>query len=170
MSEAATEERRRPRKKRDQAPLESPEDIERADRKRAFEEAKASAPHLRVYLDTLDYEALGGEPEFYPQADRKAGDVPFKNFIYAVGNGLFVHIISEPEDARDTYASIEPSMVDPDMWAHLAKIDVFLLDYVDELEACEDDAQKTEVILKAIDDHVKVRQGWRQERWRQPWI
>ena len=156
MSEAATEERKRPKKKREQAPQELPEDLERAERKRAFQEAISSAPHLRVYLDTLDYQALGGEPEFYEQADRKAGDVPFKNFIYAVGNGLFVHIISNPEDARDTYASIEPSMVDPDMWAHLAKIDVFLLDYVDELEACENDEQKTEVILRAIDDHVKI--------------
>jgi flagellar protein FlaI len=161
MSETATRERKRPKKKkREDAPRpESPEELERAERRRAFQEAIASAPHLRVYLDTLDYEALGGEPEFYEKADRKAGDVPFKNFIYAVGNGLFVHIISDPEDARDTYAAIEPSMVDPNMTGHVAKIDVFLLDYVDELEACENDDQKTEVILRAIDEHVKVGKG-----------
>jgi hypothetical protein len=156
MSEAPTRERKRKKKQPEKPPEQTPEDIERAERVHAFQEAKASAPHLRVYLDTLDYEALGGEPEFYPKADRSAGDVPFKNFIYDVGNGLFVHIISDPEDARDTYAAIEPSMVDPFMSTHVAKIDVFLLDYVDELEACEDDEQKKEVILRAIDDHVKV--------------
>ncbi|HEU0074986.1 MAG TPA: type II/IV secretion system ATPase subunit [Dehalococcoidia bacterium] len=156
MSEATTRERKRPKKKRERVPEASPEDLERAQRMQSFREAVASTPHLRVYLETLDYEALGGEPDFYEKADRKAGDVPFKNFIYAVGNGLFVHIITDPEDARDTYAAIEPSMVDPNMGAQVAKIDVFLLDYVDELEGCEDDDQKAEVILRAIDENVKV--------------
>jgi flagellar protein FlaI len=156
MSEATTRERKPRKKKREKQPEQTPEDLERAERQRAFQEAIAGAPHLRAYLETLDYEALGGEPEFYEKADRSAGEVEFKNFIYAVGNGLFVHIISDPEDARDTYAAIEPSMVDPNMAANIAKIDVFLLDYVDELEQCEDDEQKTEVILRAIDDNVKV--------------
>jgi archaeal flagellar protein FlaI len=157
MSETAIKDRKRPKRKREKPPEpESPEDIERAERKRAYQEAVASAPHLRVYIETLDMEALGGEPDYYEKADRKAGDVPFKNFIYAVGNGLYVHIISDPEDARDTYASIEPSMVDPNMGTTIAKIDVFLLDYVDELEAAEDEEQKAEVLLRAVDDHVKV--------------
>jgi archaeal flagellar protein FlaI len=157
MSETSTKERKRPKRKRETAPEpESPEDIERAERRRAFREAVASAPHLRIYIETLDYEALGGEPDYYEKADRKAGETPFKNFIYAVGNGLYVHIISDPEDARDTYASIEPSMVDPNMGATIAKIDVFLLDYVDELEAAEDEEQKADVLLKAVDEHVRV--------------
>ena len=157
MSETETIQRRRPKKKREKPPeQEAPEDLERAERRRAFQEAIASAPHLRAYLETVDYEALGGEPDFFEKADRKAGDVPFKNFIYAVGNGLFVHIITDEEDARDSYASIEPSMVDTNMYSQVAKIDLFLLDYVDELEACEDDDQKAEVILRAIDENVKV--------------
>jgi flagellar protein FlaI len=155
MSETTTE-IKRPKKKREQAPEESPEELERADRRRAFQEAVTRAPHLRAYLDTLDYEALGGEPDFYEKADRKAGDVPFKNFIYDVGNGLFVHIITDNEDARDTYASIEPSMADSNMSAHLNKIDTYLLDYVDELEGCDDDEQKADVLLRAVDEHVKV--------------
>ena len=156
MSEAAPADLKRRKKKPKKAPEEAPEDPERAERKRAFQEAAADSPHLRAYLGTLDYEALGGEPEFYEKVSRGAGEVPFKNFIYAVNGGLFVHIITDNEDARDTYASIEPSMVDPNMVAHVAKIDVFLLDYVDELETCEDDEQKKEVLLRAIDENVRV--------------
>ena len=156
MSEAVPAELKRRKKKPKKAPEEPPEDLEREERKRALQEAALNAPHLRVYLESIDYEALGGEPVYYEKAERQAGEVPFKNFIYNVGNGLFVHIITDTEDARDTYASIEPSMVDPNMSAHVAKIDVFLLDYVDELEACEDDEQKAEVLLRAIEDNVKV--------------
>ncbi len=158
MSEAAPAELKRRKKKPKKALEESPAD-ERTERKLALKEALLDAPHLRIYLETLDYEALGGEPDYYEKINRQAGEVPFKNFIYSVGNGLFVHIITDTEDARDTYASIEPSMVDPNMDTHVAKIDVFLLDYVDELETCEDDQQKAEVLLRVIEDNVKVGKG-----------
>jgi len=156
MSEAATGLRRSKRKRREREQEPPPQDDPKAEMRRALHEAAAAAPHLAYYLRSLDLEALGGEPDFYEKADRKAGDVPFKNFIYAVGKGLFVHIISDPEDARDTYASIEPSLGESDLGWISARIDTYLLDYVDELEGCEDEDQKADVLLHAVDDHVKV--------------
>jgi flagellar protein FlaI len=151
MSEAAV--RGKPRRREREPQVEDA----KAEMRRALHEAASSYPHLHYYLDGLDLDALGGEPDYYEKADRKAGEAPFKNFIYAVGGGLFVHIISDPEDARDTYASIEPSLGPTDLTWIIARIDVFLLDYVDELEACENEEQKAQVLLQAVEDHVKVR-------------
>jgi flagellar protein FlaI len=155
MSETAVK-KKRPKPRPEQQPPATPEDDARAEMRRALHEAAASHPHLAFYLATLDVEALGGEPDYYEKPDRKAGEAKFKNFIYAVPGGLFVHIISDMEDARDTYASIEPSLGENDLGWISARIDTYLLDYVDELEACENEEQKAEVLLKAVDDHVTV--------------
>ncbi|HEY7467259.1 MAG TPA: type II/IV secretion system ATPase subunit [Dehalococcoidia bacterium] len=156
MSETAVRKKKRPKPSPEQQPPAAPQDDARAEMRRALHEAAASHPHLAYYLSTLDLEALGGEPDYYEKPDRKAGETKFKNFIYAVPGGLFVHIISDLEDARDTYASIEPSLGENDLSWISARIDTYLLDYVDELEACEDEEQKAEVLLKAVDDHVTV--------------
>jgi flagellar protein FlaI len=156
MSETAVKKKKRPKPRPQQQPPAAPQDDARAEMRRALHEAAASHPHLAYYLSTLDLEALGGEPDYYEKPDRKAGETKFKNFIYAVPGGLFVHIISDLEDARDTYASIEPSLGENDLSWISARIDTYLLDYVDELEACEDEEQKAEVLLKAVDDHVTV--------------
>ena len=155
MSETAVR-KKRPKPRPDRQPPATPEDDARAEMRRALHEAAASHPHLAYYLATLDLEALGGEPAYYEKPDRKAGEAKFKNFIYAVPGGLFVHIIRDMEDARDTYASIEPSLGENDLSWISARIDTYLLDYVDELEACENEEQKAEVLLKAVDDHVTV--------------
>jgi flagellar protein FlaI len=155
MSETAVK-KKRPKPRPEQQPPATPEDDAKAEMRRALHEAAASHPHLAYYLATLDLEALGGEPAYYEKPDRKAGEAKFKNFIYAVPGGLFVHIISDPEDARDTYASIEPSLGENDLSWISSRIDTYLLDYVDELEACENEEQKAEVLLQAVDDHVTV--------------
>jgi flagellar protein FlaI len=156
MSETAVRKKKRPQPRPEQQPPPPPEDDARAEMRRALHEAAASHPHLAYYLATLDLEALGGEPYYYEKPDRKAGETKFKNFIYAVPGGLFVHIISDMEDARDTYASIEPSLGENDLGWISSRIDTYLLDYVDELEICENEEQKAEVLLRAVDDHVTV--------------
>jgi flagellar protein FlaI len=155
MSETALR-KKRPKRRPEATQQPPPEEDPKAEMRRALHEAAAANPHLAYYLASLDLEALGGEPDYYEKPDRSAGETKFKNFIYAVPGGLFVHIISDPEDARDTYASIEPSLGESDLSWISARIDTYLLDYVDELEGCENEEQKAEVLLKAVDDHVKV--------------
>jgi len=131
-------------------------DPAKAEMRRALEEAAASHPHLRVYLSSLDPQLY--PPDYYEKAVRSAGEADSRNFIYNVGGGLFVHILSDPDDARDTYVAIEPSQVE-DLSHIVAKIDLFLLDYVDELESAETEEQKMEVLLRAVEDNVKVKKG-----------
>jgi flagellar protein FlaI len=155
MSETAVR-KKRPKPRPAPKQTQTPEDAAREEMRRLLREACTAHTHLAYYLSTLDLDALGGEPDFYEKADRKAGEVKFKNFIYAVGGGLYVHIISDPEDARDSYASIEPSLGESDLSWISSRIDTYLLDYVDELEACENEEQKAQVLLKAVEDHVTV--------------
>jgi flagellar protein FlaI len=120
----------------------------------ALHEAAAAAPHLRAYLEELDIEATG-EPAFYPAITRKDVKDGPKNLIYAVPGNLFVHILSDPEDARDHYISIDPAMVG-NLRVLVGKVEPLLLDYVDELEAAQSEDEKKQVLLKAVNDNVRI--------------
>ncbi|MGE0686358.1 MAG: type II/IV secretion system ATPase subunit, partial [Dehalococcoidia bacterium] len=106
------------------------------------------------YMEDLDIDTIG-VPVFYPEVGRKTPNAAKKNLIYTVPGGIFVHILSDEEDARDSYIAIDPSYVD-DLMPLLVKLEPYLLDYVDELEACETEAEKTEVLLAAVDENVTV--------------
>ena len=78
-----------------------------------------------------------------------------KNLIYQVDPDIFVHILADPEDARDTYVAIDPAMLE-DLTAFVKQVEASLLDYVDMLEAAEDDDAKRLVLLQAVDDTVHI--------------
>ncbi|MGE0057240.1 MAG: type II/IV secretion system ATPase subunit [Dehalococcoidia bacterium] len=120
----------------------------------ALLEAAETHAHLWYYMEDLDIDTIG-VPVFYPEVGRKTPNAAKKNLIYTVPGGIFVHILSDEEDARDSYIAIDPSYVD-DLMPLLVKLEPYLLDYVDELEACETEAEKTEVLLAAVDENVTV--------------
>ena len=125
----------------------------------ALREAAEQAPHLRAYLERLLLEKIG-EPAFFAEISRKTAPDPAENLIYAVGGGLYVHILPDLLDARDDYISIEPAMIE-DLSSLVAGLEPLLLDYVDELEAAQSEAEKTEVLLQAAEDNVHVTRGAR---------
>ena len=116
--------------------------------------AALGAPHLAHYLRQLEDEGLP-EPEFYRVLDRKIKVGDTKNLIYQVDPDIFVHVMTDPEDARDNYISIDPAMLE-DLTPFVKQIETALLDYVDLLEAAEDDDAKRVVLLKAVDDTVRI--------------
>jgi flagellar protein FlaI len=116
--------------------------------------AAEDAPHLLAYLMRLDVATIG-EPDFYAEASRKIANVPDKNLIYGVGKGFYVHILSDPDDARDSYIAINPAMA-ADLSDITPKMERILLDYVDELEATETDEEKKTVLLAALDGNTRL--------------
>lgn len=116
--------------------------------------AALSAPHLAHYLRQLPLYDIS-EPEFYPAISRKMPDRPHKNLIYGIGDGLFVHILSDPNDARDHYVAIDPGMIE-DLSDLVLQLEPLLLDYVDELEAAETEEDKTAVLVRAVEENVRV--------------
>ena len=116
--------------------------------------AALGAPHLAHYLRQLAEEGLP-EPEFHRALDRKAKFTEPKNLLYQVDPDIYVHIITDMEDARDTYTSIDPAMLE-DLTPFVKQVETALLDYVDMLEAAEDDEAKIKVLLQAVDDTVHI--------------
>jgi len=116
---------------------------------RALQQAMAEAPHLWRYVQSLPPEL--GTPDYYPEANKSLGSIAQRNLIYRVNDDIFVHILSDPEDARDFYIAIEPTW-GMDLSDALAAIEPALLDYVDELEAAHNDQQKIAVLVSAAEE------------------
>ena len=116
--------------------------------------AALGAPHLAHYLRQLADDGIP-EPDFYRVLDRKIKVGDTKNLIYQVDPDIFVHILSDMEDARDTYVAIDPAMLE-DLTPFVKQIEASLLDYVDMLEAAEDDEAKIQVLLQCVNDTVRI--------------
>jgi len=111
------------------------------------------APHLMSYLHRVPIGDLG-MPEFYPQISRKMGDIKEPNLIYPVGKNSFVHVFPDTSEARNYYIAIEPSS---DRLGDLVEeVEFRLLDFVELLADATTPEEKTEVILRAIDDSCEV--------------
>jgi len=120
----------------------------------ALQERTAEAPHLLEYLHKVPIAEVG-VPEYYPELNRKLGDLKQPNLIYPVGDGLFVHIFPDQTDARDYYISIEPSSVG-DLESILEQLERRLMDYVDALERAETPEDKAEVLRRAVRENTAV--------------
>jgi flagellar protein FlaI len=111
--------------------------------------AMAAAPHLWRYIDGLP--SGMPVPDFYAEATKSLGSLAERNLIYQVNAELFVHMRTDPEDARDFYIAIEPTW-GMDLSGALSLLEPALLDYVDELEAAHNDEQKIAVLVSAADE------------------
>jgi flagellar protein FlaI len=120
----------------------------------ALQERTAQAPHLLEYLHQVPIAEVG-VPEYYPELNRKLGDLKHPNLIYPVADYLFVHIFPDREDARDYYIAIEPSSVG-DLEPILEQLERRLMDYVDALERAETPEAKAEVLRRAVRENCVV--------------
>lgn len=111
------------------------------------------APHLMSYLHKVPL-AEYGVPEYFPEVSRKMSDIKDANLIYPVGNNTFVHIFPDGAGARNYYIAIEPGS--DDLTDYLEFIELRLLDFVEILAEATTPEEKTEVLLKAIDDSCEV--------------
>ncbi|HXH22558.1 MAG TPA: type II/IV secretion system ATPase subunit [Dehalococcoidia bacterium] len=107
------------------------------------------APHLLRYVESLPPELPA--PDYYEEATKSLANITDRNLIYRVSDELFVHILTDPNDARDYYISIEPTW-GMELSGVLQVLEPALLDYVDELEAAHNDEQKIAVLVSAADE------------------
>ncbi len=117
-------------------------------------ERAEAAPHLMEYLHLVPVKDLG-VPDYYEDLNRKLSQLKEPNLIYRVDDERFVHIFPDPQDARNYYISIEPAMLQ-DIQPLLQAIERRLLDYVEELAAAETEAEKAEVLIRAVDENCVV--------------
>ena len=67
--------------------------------------------HLLQYLHALPLDTIG-IPEYYEKLTRSLKGKKDPNLIYPVSGGVFIHIASNPDDIRDHYIPVEPSLAD----------------------------------------------------------
>ncbi len=118
----------------------------------ALKEAALGAPFLMKYLHQLPISEIG-MPVYRTDLDRGDGDAEKPNFIYpARVGGTFVQVIGDPAGGRPIYIAIEPSLEHPKMQEIMSDIEEALLDYTDELEAAQGEAQLGPVLAWALDN------------------
>jgi flagellar protein FlaI len=115
----------------------------------ALRDAMSRAPHLQRYIESLPAESPA--PDYYEEANKNLANISERNLIYKVNDELFVHMLTDANDARDYYISIEPTW-GMDLSGVLQTLEPALLDYVDELEAAHNDEQKMAVLVSAADE------------------
>ena len=64
---------------------------------------------------------------------------------------MFIHVVHDPEDTRDYYLAVEPSLA-PGVEQIVEDIDMQLMDYIDELRSASGAEERLEVILNAVDE------------------
>jgi len=111
--------------------------------------------HLLQYLESFPLEKFG-VPEYYEKLERSMRGIKNPNLIYPVAQNVFIHILGNPEDIRNFYIPIEPSLF-RQMNGLLGRIEELLTEFVDELEDIHDDNERLEVILEIVDRLVHVR-------------
>jgi flagellar protein FlaI len=114
------------------------------------------SPHLMNYLHRVPM-AEYGVPEFFPEINRKMGDMKDPNLIYPVNGDTYVHIFPDAADARNWYIAIEPAS--DRIGDLMEQIEVKLLDFVEVLAEAETPEQKTVVLLQCIENSCEIVDG-----------
>jgi len=128
--------------------------------KKLQDEVEVSS-HLLDYVHELPIDAIG-VPEYHAELDGELGDMKNPNIIYPVGEGLYIHVLPDPTDARNLYCAIEPGMnIESDELMDM--LETHLVDYVDELDDLDsgvtiDRSKALLAILKKICVIVSPRQ------------
>jgi flagellar protein FlaI len=115
-----------------------------------FREQAEQFRHLGAYVSKLPVEEIG-IPEYLGFVSRGSDTQQKRNLLYPVGGGVFIHVVHDPEDTRDYYLAVEPSLA-PGVEEIVNDIDVQLMDYIDELRAADGSEERLEVILNAVDE------------------
>jgi flagellar protein FlaI len=110
--------------------------------------------HLLQYFHMLPPDKIN-IPKYYEKITRKLKGTKDPNLIYNIGGGVFIHVLANPDDIRDYYVAVEPSIIDAQDTT-LDDIEVRLADYVEELEGVAEPSKRLEIIMGIVDRLVNV--------------
>ncbi|MBZ0301540.1 MAG: type II/IV secretion system ATPase subunit [Anaerolineae bacterium] len=114
-----------------------------------LQQACDQSPFLVEYLKVLPIDEIG-VPDYYEKPSRGLSGLDYRNLIYAIKDGLYVHIYPDPVGTRDHHVSIEPSTVvqiDP----YMPQVDQKLVAWAEEIGRIEDREEKQAFLLQLID-------------------
>ncbi len=107
---------------------------------------------LGDYLHQVPIDAIG-VPQYFPKVTRDQSYLERRNLIYPIENGLFVHVFPNDKAERDIYIPIEPHLT-INLDEIIPKVEVKLLDFVEQIGAALELEEKRNALLTAIDAGV----------------
>lgn len=107
-------------------------------------------PHLLEYLHMVPISQVG-MPEYYPELSRKLGDIKEPNLIYPTNReGIFIHILVNHEDVRNSYIIVEPTLT-ANVDHLMLEVDHKLLEQRTRLVRIDDSGDREEQLCGYID-------------------
>jgi flagellar protein FlaI len=103
--------------------------------------------HLLGYLQLLPTNEYG-IPQFYDKLDRKMSANKRPNIIYSVKPGIFAHIVYDPNDGRNTYIPVEPTLILnlDGLMGEIEKRMLYLSDYLNLTAVMSEDERKANIL------------------------
>lgn len=132
----------------------------------ALQEACQSSIFLAGYLQHVPLHEIG-VPDFYAKPPRSLGNLNYKNLIYPIKDGLFVHIYPDMSGARDHYISIEPTVV-VNIDHLIPAIDERMVVFAERIGDVEDKEEKKQLLLTLLDSMVTTDRYATQTNKRSP--
>ena len=121
-----------------------------------LQQESRSTPHLWSYLHSIRVDEVG-VPEFTASLEERHKDLAKPNLVYPVGKGIFIHILSDQNDARDDYLTVEPNRLPrlPDL---VRQVDLRLMDFTDVLKTAEDTEVRAQILLDIVEELCEVEE------------
>jgi len=112
-------------------------------------------PHVLDYIQTLPI-SEAGVPRYHSELSRKLGDDKEPNYIYPTNrDGVFIHILHNPNDTRNSYITIEPSL-GMDLSGLMLKVEMKLLELRERLGGLDPERDKEEQMYEYLDQVTTV--------------
>jgi len=112
-------------------------------------------PHLLEYLHMVPISEVG-MPRYYPELSRSMGDEKNPNFIYPTERkGIFIHILVNPDDNRNSYIPVEPTLT-MNLDSLVSQVEVKLLDLREKLARISVDGDREKQVLQYVDQVTTV--------------
>ena len=123
------------------------------------QESKAHT-HLCEYLVALPVDDIG-IPDYKSELNKSMRTLQYRNLIYPVNEGIYVHLYPDMQDSRDFYVTIEPSIM-PSIFQLMELVDIRLIDYVEELKKGGSNVSRAQVLLNCLDRICTTKGGVRR--------
>ena len=127
-----------------------------------FQELVKSHDYMWTYLCGLRVDEIG-IPEYYAALTKPLSELEYRNLIYPVGKGIFIHIYPDVSDSRDYYVPIEPYS-NPALPEFMDQVDKSLINYVQDFKGSFDDQNRSEMLLQCLERICADRTGIRRRK------
>ncbi|MBI2964871.1 MAG: type II/IV secretion system ATPase subunit [Chloroflexi bacterium] len=106
--------------------------------------------HLVEYLSVLPVDPLP-VPKFTEKLSRGDSDNDAPNLIYPTLDGLFTHILADPDKGRDFYVAIEPRFEHVQFDSIINEVEAMLLEYTEEFDAAKTPQDLARALGESLD-------------------